>query len=441
MNSTTEDRLRAALQAHAEDFTASQDAWQQLAARTSGSRRPGRTTGIRTTGSRLARAKFAVPAAAAAAVVIVIVAATTITHGLAGSPAAGQSGAGGRQASAPSTGSAAPNIVEVPDSAELTMVPPATAVLDLPLGKGHGGGFFWFGYNSPDFWGYQVSPGLQFCDSVGSVSGESETSCIPLSALHSADLASITASGYAGIITYSGGTIPSTIYAGTVNDAATSVTAVLPDGDRYAGKVGSARGFPDKAWVVECPAVSGTQFVFRNASGQQILSMGGTQAQIPSVKEPRSGLIPVPYITDERKIGTGDVLAVLTGGHVAFFLGMPWPVAVSPDAAAGQPAVAGLADIAPTGSSQYPVVALGYAHADVARIVVHLPHGKQVTVSTFLPGWRGSGLRLWTAQLGTDLFNDKASLPAGLPALSATAYDAAGHVLAQVRLGFSNFAL
>ena len=34
MNSSTEDRLHAALQAHAEDFTASQDAWQQLAART-----------------------------------------------------------------------------------------------------------------------------------------------------------------------------------------------------------------------------------------------------------------------------------------------------------------------------------------------------------------------------------------------------------------------
>ena len=135
------------------------------------------------------------------------------------------------------------------------------------------------------------------------------------------------------------------------------------------------------------------------------------------------------------------MLAVLTGGHVAFFLDQPWPVAVSPDAAAGQPAVAGLADIAPTGSSQYPVVAIGYAHANVARIVVHLPHGRQVTVSTFLPGWRGSGLRLWTAQLGTGLFNDKASLPAGLPALTATAYDAAGHVVAQVRLGFSNFAI
>jgi hypothetical protein len=235
-----------------------------------------------------------------------------------------------------------------------------------------------------------------------------------------------------------------------VNDAATSVTAVLPDGHRYTGTVGSAYGFPDKAWAVECPAVNGTQFVFRNASGKEIVSVGGTEAQIPSVKEPRSGLIPVPYIADERKIGTGDVLAVLTGGHVAFFLGdQPWPVAVSPDAAAGQPAVAGLADIAPTGSSRYPVVALGYAHADVARIVVHLPHGKQVTVSTFLPGWRGSGLRLWSAQLGTDLLNDKAGLPAGLPAdlpaglpaLTATAYDSAGHVLAQVRLGFSNFAI
>jgi hypothetical protein len=77
----------------------------------------------------------------------------------------------------------------------------------------------------------------------------------------------------------------------------------------------------------------------------------------------------------------------------------------------------------------------------VARIVVHLPHGKQVTVDTFKPGWPGSGLRLWTASLGTNLFNGQAGLPLGLPTLTATAYDAAGHVVAQVRLGFSNFPL
>jgi hypothetical protein len=448
MNSTTEDRLRAALQAHAEDFTVSQDAWQQLAARTEGTSSRatgGRTTGIRTTGSRqarrLAQAKFAVPAAAAAAVVIVIVAATTITHGLAGSPAAGPRGTGGGQASVRSTSSPAPNLTLRLGQEQLALVPPSSAILTLPLGQGHGSGFFWYGYDSPEFWGYQVNPGLQFCDAVGSASGSSQTSCVPLSALHSADLASVTVGGgFAGASTGgTGAATAQTTYAGTVNGAATSVTAVLPDGHRYAGEVGSARGFPDKAWIVECPQVTGTQFVFRNASGRQIEDVGGTQAQIPAVQAPRSGAIAVLHYAGNTTGGSGVVLAYLAGGHVAFFLGQPWPVAVSPDAAAGLPAIAGMTDIVPTGSSPYPVVALGYAHANVARIVVHLPHGKQVTVDTFQAGWRGSSLRLWTAQLGTGLFNDKAGLPAGLPALTATAYDAAGHVLGQVRLGFSNF--
>jgi len=438
--SPVEDRLRAALRAHAEDFTASRDAWQRLHARSQETRRHATAGQVTASGLalRLARARFAIPAAAAAAVVIVIVAATTIVH-LADPPAAGHGGTSGSQASVRPTGSpapAGPGLTLAPDPAELAMVPPTTAVLSLTLGKDQGNGFFWFGYNSPRFWGYQVSPGLQFCDSVGSADG-SETSCIPLMALHSADLASITAGGsYAGAPT--GPRLPPTTYAGTANDQVASVTAVLPDGRRYAGKVGSARGFPDKAWIVECPQVNGTQLVFRDASGRQIVDLSGTQAQIPSVKEPRSGGIPVLSNVGMGTGGSGAVLAYLTGGHVAFWLGQPWPVAVSPDAAAGQPALAGMTDIAPTGSSQNPVVALGYAHANVARIVVHLPHGKQVTVVTFKPGWPGSGLRLWSAALGTNLFNDHAGLPTGLPKMTATAYDAAGHVLAQVTLGFSN---
>jgi uncharacterized membrane protein len=443
--SPVEDRLRAALQARAEDFTASGDAWQQLQARnqaTASRAAGGGAAGGRTT-QRLMRSRFAVPAAAAAAVVIVIVAATTIVH-LADSPAADHGGTSGSQASARPTGSPGPagtHLTAVPDRAEIAMVPPTTAVLSLSLPEDHGSGFFWFGYDSPDFWGYQVSPGLQFCDSV--ISGGSETSCIPVTALHSAGLASVTAGGaFAGAATGdSGAALTSTVYAGMVTNQVASVTAVLPDGRRYVGETGAAYGFPDKAWIVECSRVNGTRLVFRNVSGRQIADISTTQVEVPAVKQPRSGGVTVLHVAGNATGASGVVLAYLIGGHAAFWLGQPWPVAVSPDTAAGQPAMAGMTDIVPTGSSQYPVLALGYAHANVARIVVHLPHGKQVTVDTFEPGWPGSGLRLWTASLATNLFNGQAGLPAGLPKLTATAYDATGHVLAEVTLGFSNFAI
>jgi hypothetical protein len=447
--SPVEDRLRAALHAHAEDFTAGLDAWQQLQARTQGtaSRTIGseaagsRAAGSRAGGSRagggsparrLVRGRLAVPAAAAAAVVAVVVAATTLVHGLGGPPAAGHGSASSARPE-PRPTATGPNVKTFPDQSELTLVPPTTSILSLTTGKDHASGTFWFGYNSPGFWGYEVSPGLQFCDAVGSADA-AETSCIPVTALRAA---SVTAGSSLGLVSVGATTSPSAIYAGSVTDQAASVTAVLPDGRTYAGVVGTARGFPDKAWIVDSPQVTGTRLIFRDASGHQIADASTALVQVPAPKQPHSGAITLLHYSGGG--ASGSVLAYLVGGHVAFWLGEPWPTAVSPDAAAGQPALAGMADIAPTGSRQYPVVALGYAHADVARIVVHLPHGKQVTVRTFLPGWPGSGLRLWKAALGTGLFNDKAGMPLGLPTLTATAYDAAGHVVAQVRLGFSNF--
>ena len=447
--SPVEGRLRAALHAHAEDFTAGLDAWQQLQARSQAARSQaagnrasggraggGRAGGSRTGGGsparRLVRGRLAVPAAAAAAVVAVVVAATTLVHGLGGSPAAGHGSASSARPE-PSVSATGPNAKTFPGQSELALVPPATSILSLTTGKDHASGTFWFGYNGPGFWGYQVSPGLQFCDAVGSADA-AESSCIPVTALRSA---SVTADSSLGLVSVGTTSSPPAIYGGSVTDRAASVTAVLPDGRTYAGVVGTARGFPDKAWIVDSPQVTGTRLIFRDASGHQIADASTALVQVPAPKQPHSGAITVLHYAGGGS--SGSVLAYLIGGHVAFWLGEPWPTAVSPDAAAGQPALAGMTDIAPTGSSQYPVLALGYAHANVARIVVHLPHGKQVTVRTFLPGWPGSGLRLWKAALGTGLFNDKAGMPLGLPTLTATAYDAAGHVVAQVRLGFSNF--
>lgn len=427
--SPVEDRLRAALQARAQDFTARQDAWQQLQARNqaAASRTIGSGAGGRRSARRLVRGRFAVPAAAAAAVVAVVVATTTLVHGL-GSDA----GTAATARSKPSVTATGPDVKTFPDQGEPALVPPATSVLSLTLGKDHASGSFWFGYNSPGFWGYKVSPGLQFCDAVGSADA-GESSCIPVTALRSA---SVTAASSFGLPSVGATGSPPAIYAGSVTDQAASVTAVLPGGRTYAGTVGTARGFPDKAWIVTCPQVTGTRLIFRNASGRQVADVGTKPLQVPAVKQPHSGAITVLHNASGG--ASGGVLAYLIGGHVVFWLDQPGAMAVSPQAAAGQPALAGMADIAPAGSSEYPVIALGYAHANVARIVVHLPHGRQVTVDTFVPGWPGSSLRLWKAALGTSLFNDKAGLPAGLPALTATAYDAAGHVVAQVRLGFSN---
>jgi hypothetical protein len=77
------------------------------------------------------------------------------------------------------------------------------------------------------------------------------------------------------------------------------------------------------------------------------------------------------------------------------------------------------------------LVALGYAHADVARVVLRAGGRQLASAATAAAGWPGSSLRLWHArmpltmqQLGTDR-----------AVITATAYDAAGHVLGQVPLG------
>jgi hypothetical protein len=57
---------------------------------------------------------------------------------------------------------------------------------------------------------------------------------------------------------------------------------------------------------------------------------------------------------------------------------------------------------------------------------------RKVSVSTFAAGWPGSGVRLWTA--GVPVSGSISDLQ---KAVTATAYDAAGHVLGQVQLSQS----
>jgi hypothetical protein len=68
----------------------------------------------------------------------------------------------------------------------------------------------------------------------------------------------------------------------------------------------------------------------------------------------------------------------------------------------------------------------------VARVVVAAAGGRQVSVVTIAAGWPVSGVRLWTADVPVI-----GSISDLQKAVTATAYNAAGHVLGQVKLSQS----
>jgi hypothetical protein len=82
------------------------------------------------------------------------------------------------------------------------------------------------------------------------------------------------------------------------------------------------------------------------------------------------------------------------------------------------------------GGDWQPVEAFGYAHADVARVVLHLPGGRVVSTPTFAAGLAGSGLRLWAVPMPFVIRNERP-----LPSVTATGESATGQVLGQVQLG------
>lgn len=135
-------------------------------------------------------------------------------------------------------------------------------------------------------------------------------------------------------------------------------------------------------------------------------------------------------------IPAGTVTGYLVDGRVGFWSPLfEDDAAICPVPAGGQPVLDGLVTT-PITSGQTGattgVVALGYAHAGVARVVVRVPDGKLLSVSTFAAGWRGSDLRLWAVKLPKDSFN---VAKGSSMAVTATAYDAAGRVMGTVQLG------
>ena len=344
--------------------------------------------------SRLSR--FLIPAAAAAAVVAIAVAALGLGDVL-GRPADGPTGATPSSPGPDAPSSPAGPARSVPPSF-LTDYPPVSAVLTMPV-TGPGGqravAYSWLAYTNSSWWPDQLQ-GLQSCGGVVYRNGDSTWHCMPLPQLGTGRPASITLSQH------SGARMGPLVLQGLAVSRVASVTAVLPDGQVIPGAVTTGRGFPGKAWAVVAPAddktwqpASGARLVFRDASGAVVASLGAVAPSHGQVPEPASGGIAV-FTNPE---GSGPVrytmYAYLIKGYVGFWL-RPSPGIngyLAPRLAAGPPALAGFT-LAPTDlyRASRPE-AVGYAHADVARVVRHLPGGRSVSVSTSA-AWLGTTPRV-----------------------------------------------
>jgi len=426
--SVLEDRVRAALDAHAEEFSAHPDAWARIQARSLAARKP-------RVGWRWHRpGRFLIPAAAAAVVVAIVLAVTATVHGIAGRSAGGQA-----DASPSSPGPGASSSSGGPPSSVpaefLTEYPPVSAVLTMPV-TGPGGqravDYAWLAYTKHSWWPDQLQ-GLQACGGVV-FKNDSSWSCVPLPQLDARRLASIALSNYFGA-----NAGPLVLQGLTVNGVA-SVTAVLPNGQDIRGSVETGRGFPDKAWAVVAPAdektgqpAGGVRLVFRDASGAVVASLAAVAPPSGQVPEPGRGGIAV-FTNAEGPGSVNTMNAYLVKGYVGFWLRQWFGLNgyLAPQLAAGPPALAGLTQTYSDsgGRGAFTSEAFGYAHEDVARVVLHLPGGRSVSTSTFA-AWAGSGVRLWAIRLPADVY-----IPGQqMRTITATGYDTADQVVARVTLG------
>ena len=418
---TIEERLRDALAERAAHSPIDPDAWERTRARS--------RTGLRPTGWRWSRrGQVLIPAAAAVAVLAIIIGVTAAVNGVtarsAGKPADARST---NPAPAATKGPSGPFLID--DD------PPVSALLAFPVKAPATGrtavAYAWLAYTSPYVWEDQAQ-GLQSCTDVQYPSGSAAGDCAPLPRLGANVPARVTDSKYMGA---SSGPL---VLQGLAVNQVVSVAAVLPDGQVIAGMVKTGRGFPDKAWAVVTPAdeatyepVSGIQLVFRDASGAEVATLSTAAPKgPPQVAQPASGGI-VAFTPPKNRSDDSSVKAYLIDGYVGFFWPRPLKAAgwMAPQPAAGPPALSGL--MAPFISNKSQVwEAFGYAHADVARVVLRLGGGGQVSAPTFA-AWPGSGLRLWAIRLPAPVEYDSN----GFPVLTATGYDAAGQAVAHVKLG------
>ena len=394
---SVEDQLREALRERAAQSPVDlapvdPDAWQKTIARV---RRVPRWT------------QFLRPAAAAAAV-IAIAAGTAVLAEYQGS----QHGVN----TAPSTTSSPTGMPAPPGPGNylMTQVAPVTAVVPVKLivdGQTTWT-FVWFGYEKHD-----RAEGLVMCtvtdgDGYGGGGG--------------CGLASVPAHQVA----LSNGPYGS-ITMGSSLKQVDSVSARLPGGRTVAGVVVNGRGFPYKFWAVVRPAGETARITFRGAGGTELgqLTMA---AQYPTPSRPRSGGILVfRYPAGVEGSQPGRMTAYLLNGRVfgvngkiVGFWDSENSSAISGAPASGPPVVA----VFNTGGPPKPslLVFYGYAHENVARVLMKLADGRQYGAQTFA-AWPGSGVRLWD-------FSVPGNLAFAGPHRVMIAYNAAGQVVWQMPL-------
>lgn len=433
---TVEDRLRAALDAKAETFSASPDAWQRIGTKSHRGADRRIRRGVR---QLTRRSPFLLPTAAAAVVVAVVLGATAVGHGFAGSAARGK-------ATIPRSTTAhqpPPPALAGAINGMLASDPAVSAIITLNLRPGVMT-WAWIGAPSPAYWFPYIATSREFCHFVTSGNGEGSGDCWPMPSLSPAKPATVISNNdTVGI--------GSPVLSGVAEPDVTSVTAVFPDGQRFPGVMGTGRGFPVKAWSVLCPKVSGTKLVFTGPAGKVLATLSTAAPVGPVVLDlpqpAHGGVTMFSYPASRDGTPGGRVTAYLVDGHVAFFAPQLFGGMVSPADATAAPAIAGTAQ--PFTTARKPVTtvikgkrvtlyeqsytlvkAFGYAHADVAKVVIGLPSGEQVTTTTFAGGWPGSGLRLWQVSLPPASW----SLQRPSPTLTATAYNAAGQVVGRVKL-------
>jgi hypothetical protein len=390
---TLEDRLREALSERARQSPVSDDAWARTVARAR-RRRPRAS----------AWSRFMIPAAAAAAVIAIVVGASLL--------AGDRSPRGGSGSARPATTSPSATPPPPPGRNDYLMrqAPPVSAVVPVKLtidGK-ITWTFVWFGYMKN-----ARNEGIALCSVT--------------------DGGNYYGSGNCGAATVGAGKVAisdggsGSIRLGTVIRQATSVTAVLGGGRRVPGVLAFGRGFPYKVWAVAYPQENNAHVVFADAGGHE-LGQVSFSAEYPAPPQPRSGGIVVfryPAHVLEPTAGTMkayllDGRLVGVTGKVVGFWDSSSSSAIASRPASGSPAVVNMGGgiVNHAKLSEY----YGYAHENVARVVLRLPGGAEYGAQTFA-AWPGSGLRLWAFAVPSQALSVKPRQDVLL------GYDAAGHVI------------
>jgi hypothetical protein len=359
---TIEDRLREALRERAGQSPIGPDAWTRTVARV---RRPARAR---------AWSRVVIPLAAAAAVVAIVVGATVLTGG-----PHGGSGPPGTSASARPPVSGAPAPPGPGNSAiKGTTVLSAIIPVKLTAGKQTTWTFVWFSRQDSG-----SDRSIQLCSVTDGGGYDGGGGC-----------GSPDVQGQQGFASGIG-----TIKLIVSDPQVASLTAQLSDGGSVAGLSAWGRGFPDKVWLLDYPTEDNATIVMRDAAGQVVKRLSIT-GQYPTPSQPHSGGIKLfSYPAHSVSTTAGTMTAYLLNGSligvkgkVVGFWGSDSSSVIAGVPASGPPAVENIGGSWMNGAkvAEY----YGYAHANVARVELRLPDGRQYSAQT-TAGWPGSGLRLW----------------------------------------------